>query len=265
MGTPQLVITEQRDRTLIVTLNKPDKLNALSPAVISQLVDTWSQASDPSVRAVVLTGAGRGFCAGSDLDPDPTEVGERQRGGLRLSHNPMLLQMAALGKPIIAAVNGAAAGAGISLACAADLRIASTSAKFVPAFIKIGVIPDMGASYHVPRILGYDKALAWLLRGDPLNADQALELGLVSSVVEPDVLVDQAVALAEAITIGTPSAVRLTKQLLREAANTTLAAQLDREVELQSIAIADPERALARARVAGSLGQKPTAAQPTPA
>jgi 2-(1,2-epoxy-1,2-dihydrophenyl)acetyl-CoA isomerase len=257
--TRVLVATDRRESTLVVTLAKPDKLNALTPAMIGQLEDAWELAADPAIRAVVLTGAGRGFCAGADLRPDPSELISPTRSGLRHSYNPMLLKLAALGKPVIAAVNGAAAGAGLGLACAADLRIASTAAKFVPAFIKIGVVPDMGASYRIPRILGYERAFRWLLSGEPMTAQEALDAGLVQSVVEPEKLLESALDLCASLTAGTPSAVRLTTMLLRESFGASLPEQLEREHELQALAIADPERAAARAAVAASLRSQPSA------
>jgi len=252
--TDQLVLTERRDRTLIVTLNKPAKLNALSPAVTAQLMDAWETAEDPGIRAVVLTGAGRGFCAGADLNPDPSEMADPLRGRQRYGYNPMVLKLASLGKPVIAAVNGPAAGAGLGLACAADLRVASTTAKFVPAFIKIGLAPDMGASYHVTRILGYERAFQWLLSGEPMTAEQAYGAGLVQRVVDPEVLLDTALSIGDSLAIGTPAAVRLTKQLLRNAHGTSLPDHLEQEVQLQAIALADPAAASARSQMVGTLG-----------
>ena len=256
----QLVLTERRDQTLIVTLNKPAKMNALTPAVSAQLMDIWEEADDPEIRSVVLTGAGRGFCAGADLNPDPREMTDPLRGRQRYGYNPMVLKLASLGKPVIAAVNGAAVGAGLGLACAADLRLAATTAKFVPGFIKIGSVPDMGSSYHITHALGYGRAFQWLLSGEPMTADDAYRAGLVQRVVEPENLLDAAVALCESLVSTTSSAVRLTKELLRGAANASLAQQLDREAQYQAMAAQDPERAAARSRVADSLGQRATGA-----
>jgi len=254
----QLVLTERRDQTLIVTLNKPAKMNALTPAVSAQLMDIWEEADDPEIRSVVLTGAGRGFCAGADLNPDPREMTDPLRGRQRYGYNPMVLKLASLGKPVIAAVNGAAVGAGLGLACAADLRLAATTAKFVPGFIKIGSVPDMGSSYHITHALGYGRAFQWLLSGEPMSAEQALEAGLVHGVVEPDQLLDTALTLCKSLTIGSPTALRLTKQLLRNAHSASLAEHLEQEVQLQMIAREDPAAAAARSQVAGSLGSQPS-------
>src|SRR5262245_27619218 len=145
---------------------------------------------------------------------------------MRYEFAPIVLQLTSLGQPVVAAVNGPAAGAGLGLACAADLRLASTTARFVPAFVKIGSVPDMGVSYHVPRILGYERSLQWLLSGDAMTADDALRAGLVQQVVEPADLLDAAVATCESLVGTTATAVRLTKQLLRESASGSLAEQL---------------------------------------
>ncbi len=241
------VRTERHGAVLVVTLDRPDRLNALSPLMVQQLDAAWDEAADPAVRAMVLTGAGRGFCAGADLAPDPDEMTVPPATVLRRCYNPMLLRLDALGKPLVAAVNGAAAGAGLGLACAADVRIAATTAKFVPAFAQIGVAPDMGASYHLPRILGYERALVWALRGERWSADRALAEGLVRAVVEPDALVPEAVALAQSLATTTPTAVRVTRALFRAAASASLAEQLDREDRLQAEALADPLRAQLRA------------------
>jgi 2-(1,2-epoxy-1,2-dihydrophenyl)acetyl-CoA isomerase len=248
----QAVVTERRGGTLVVTLNRPDKLNAISALMVTQLVAAWDEANSDDVRAVLITGAGRGFCSGADLRPDPDV--DSGPSSLRFSFNPMMLKLDALGKPVVAAVNGAAAGGGLGLACAADLRIASSTAKFLPAFINIGLVPDLGTSFRVPRIIGYERAFQWLLTGRPMSAEEALNVGLVQEVVSPENLIDRALALCEALTIGTPSAVRLTKRLLRDARSSTLAEQLDREDQFQAVAIADPGRAAARDQFSSTLG-----------
>jgi 2-(1,2-epoxy-1,2-dihydrophenyl)acetyl-CoA isomerase len=248
-----VVLTERHATTLVVTLNKPERLNALSPRMLASLRETFeAAAADPGVRALVVTGAGRGFCAGADLNPDPADVGNFTRV-LRESFSPLVLRLASIPKPVIAALNGAVAGAGLGLACAADIRLASSTAKFVPGFIKIGVVPDLGASYHVPRIIGYQRALKWLLSGATLTADEALQIGLVDSVGQPDEVLGSAIALAQSLTIGTPTAVALTKALLREAMTGTLPGQLERECELQKAALGDPGQAAAKAAVAATL------------
>jgi 2-(1,2-epoxy-1,2-dihydrophenyl)acetyl-CoA isomerase len=146
---------------LTITLNRPDVLNAFNGAMHKALGAALKEARDAEVRAVVLTGAGRGFCVGQDLTEfrdAPGDIGER----LRSTYHPNVLAIRALDKPVIAAVNGAAAGAGMSVACACDLRIASDAAVFIPAFVNIGLVPDSGGTYFVTRLLGYARAFEWL-------------------------------------------------------------------------------------------------------
>src|SRR5438034_5020485 len=172
---------------LTLTLNRPDVLNALNTASHRALAEGLKAAREPEVRAVVITGAGRGFCVGQDL----TEFREA-RGDiaelLRANYHPNILAIRALEKPVIAAVNGPAAGAGLSLACACDLRIASDAASFVPAFVGIGLVPDSGGSLFVARILGQALAFEWMTSNRKLTAAEAHAWGLVSEVVEADTL-----------------------------------------------------------------------------
>ncbi|GAA0402791.1 enoyl-CoA hydratase [Acrocarpospora corrugata] len=238
------VLTERDGAVLIVTLNRPDKLNALDTDTLYALADAWQEAADPQVRAVVVTGNGRGFCAGADLRAASSAPG---RSGLRHTYHPHVLALAALEKPVIAAVNGPAAGAGLSLAAAADLRIAADTAKFVPAFTAVGLVPDAGGAYFLPRLLGYARAYEWLATGRPLTAAQALDWGLVSEVVPAADLMPHATRLAHQLA-GTPGlAVGLTKRLLDYGLNHGLAELLDEEARLQALAVAAPGRQEARA------------------
>jgi 2-(1,2-epoxy-1,2-dihydrophenyl)acetyl-CoA isomerase len=189
------VETSRDGAVLTITLNRPDVLNALTAAVHKALAAALKEARDPSIRAVVLTGAGRGFCVGQDLTEfreAPGDIGDR----LRSTYHPNVLAIRALEKPVIAAVNGAAAGAGMSLACACDLRIASDAAVFVPAFVNIGLVPDSGGTFFVMRLLGYARAFEWLCSGRRLSAAEAHGWGLVSEVVEADGLPGRAAELA---------------------------------------------------------------------
>src|ERR671937_309195 len=170
---------------LTITLNRPDVLNALNGALHAALGSALKEARDPEVRAVVLTGAGRGFCVGQDLTEfreAPGDIGHRLRG----SYHPNILAIRALEKPVIAAGDGPAAGAGLSLACACDLRLAADSASFVPAFIGIGLVPDSGGSYFISRLLGPARAFEWMSSGRRLTPAEAQAWGLVSEVVETD-------------------------------------------------------------------------------
>src|ERR687897_3443665 len=178
---------ERDGAVLTITLNRPDVLNAINRAVHEQLRAALKEARGPEVRAVIVTGAGRGFCVGQDLTElreAPGGIAERLRG----FYHPNLLALRALEKPVIAAINGAAAGAGLSLACACDLRIAADSASFVPAFINIGLIPDSGGSFFIHRLLGNARAFEWMASGRRLNAARAHAWGLVNEVVDDEEL-----------------------------------------------------------------------------
>jgi 2-(1,2-epoxy-1,2-dihydrophenyl)acetyl-CoA isomerase len=183
----------------------------------------------------VLTGAGRGFCVGQDLTEfreAPGDIGDR----LRSNYHPNVLAIRRLEKPVIAAVNGAAAGAGLSIACACDLRIASDAASFVPAFINIGLVPDSGGTYFIAHLLGYARAFEWMASGRRLTAVEAQAWGLVSEVVEADSLASRASELA-AEWAGRPTrGVGMTKRLFSAALENTLEEQLELEAELQTAA-----------------------------
>src|SRR2546427_5777136 len=161
-----------------ITLNRPDKMNAFTRALHAALREALREARDPEVRAVVITGAGRGFCAGQDL----TDFGESGDVGaaLRETYPPNVLAIRALEKPVIAAVNGACAGAGLSLACTCDIRIASDAATFVPGFIGIGLVPDAGGTYFIHRLLGAARAFEWMTSNRRLSAAEAHARGLVT-------------------------------------------------------------------------------------
>ena len=172
------VETSREGAVLTITLNRPDVLNAFTAEMHRQLAGAFKDARDPAVRAVVVTGAGRGFCVGQDLN----EFGEAARdiaGRLRKHYHPTVLAVRELEKPVLAAVNGPAAGAGLSFACACDLRIAAEGATFVPAFITIGLVPDMGGTFFVRRLLGTARAFEWMTSGRRLSAAEALDWGLV--------------------------------------------------------------------------------------
>src|SRR6266496_163476 len=160
--------TSRDGAVLTITLNRPEVLNAFNAAMHEALAAALNEAGDPAVRAVVLTGAGRGFCVGQDLTEfrdSPGDIGAR----LRAQYHPNVLAIRRLEKPVIAAVNGAAAGAGLSFACVCDIRIASDSASFVPAFINVGLVPDSGGTFFVSRLLGPSRAFEWLASGRKLS------------------------------------------------------------------------------------------------
>jgi 2-(1,2-epoxy-1,2-dihydrophenyl)acetyl-CoA isomerase len=217
-----------------ITLNRPEKLNAFTRALHFALRDALKEARDPEVRAVVITGAGRGFCAGQDL----TEFGESGDVGaaLRETYHPNVLAIRALEKPVIAAVNGACAGAGLSLACACDIRIAADNASFVPGFIGIGLVPDAGGTYFIHRLLGASRAFEWMSSNRRLTAAEAHAWGIVSEVVDGDALPARAAELAS-FYAGLPTrAIGMTKRLLDHADTATLEEQLEHEAQLQAAA-----------------------------
>ncbi len=229
------VETSRDGGVMTITLNRPDVLNAFNKAMHDALGAALKEARDPEIRAVVLTGAGRGFCVGQDLGEfreAPGDIGDR----LRATYHPNVHAIRALEKPVIAAVNGPAAGAGMSFACVCDLRIAADSASFVPAFVNIGLVPDSGGTFFVTRILGYARAFEWLASGRKLTAAEAHAWGLVSEVVEADALASRAAELAAEFAALPPLAVGMTKRLLDRAGGATLEEQLEREAQLQTAA-----------------------------
>jgi 2-(1,2-epoxy-1,2-dihydrophenyl)acetyl-CoA isomerase len=218
---------------LTITLNRPDLLNALNAAVHAGLAAALQQAREPDVRAIVLTGAGRGFCVGQDLTEfrdAPGDVADR----LRAHYHPNIRALRALDKPVLAAINGAAAGAGLSLACACDLRVAADTATFVPAFIGIGLVPDSGGSFFLARLLGPARAFEWMTSNRRLTAAEAHAWGLVSEVVEADRLAERAAEVAAVYAAAPTRGVGLTKRLFDRAPTATLEEQLELEAELQS-------------------------------
>ena len=227
-----------------LTLDRPESLNALTvPVKVALREALESIASDRAVRAVILTGAGRAFCAGQDLaerespDAAPLDVEVRER------YNPIIRAIRSMGQPVIAAVNGVAAGAGASLAFACDLRIAAEEARFVLAFGRIGLVPDSGATWFLPRLVGPAKAAELALVGDPLDAAEALRLGLVSKVVPGDRLLDEARAMAGRLAEGAPLALALTKEALERSSTIDLDEALEGEAKLQGIAGASADHA----------------------
>ena len=229
------VETARKGAVLTITLNRPDVLNAFNGAMHNALGAALKEARDAEVRAVVLTGAGRGFCVGQDLTEfreAPGDIGER----LRSTYHPNVLAIRALDKPVIAAVNGAAAGAGMSVACACDLRIASDAAVFIPAFVNIGLVPDSGGTYFVTRLLGYARAFEWLCTGRRLSAAEAHAWGIVSEVVEANAFPARVAEFAAELAALPTSAIAMTKRLLDRAAASTLDEQLAWEAQLQAAA-----------------------------
>jgi 2-(1,2-epoxy-1,2-dihydrophenyl)acetyl-CoA isomerase len=217
-----------------ITLNRPEKMNAFTRGLHQELNAALKEARDPEVRAVVITGAGRAFCAGQDLT-EFSEAGDVETA-LRETYHPNVHAVRGLEKPVIAAVNGACAGAGLSFACACDIRIASDAAAFVPGFIGIGLIPDAGGTYFIHRLLGAPRAFEWMTSNRRLTAAEAHAWGLVSEVVEADALPARAAELAQLYAAMPTRAVGMTKRLFDHADTSTLDEQLDMEAQLQAVA-----------------------------
>jgi 2-(1,2-epoxy-1,2-dihydrophenyl)acetyl-CoA isomerase len=221
-----------------ITLNRPDRLNALTQVMSDELVDAFTNArEDQAVRAVLLTGAGRGFCAGQDL----TEFRETSEGKppdieahLERAYHKLIPIMVEIPKPVVCAVNGVAAGAGVSLTVACDVRIASEAARFTQAFVKIGLAPDSGGTWLLPRVVGPAKALELSISGEMVDAEAALAMGLVSRVVAADALEKESLDYAATLAALPTAAIGEAKALIRNAMSTDLHEALRREAEAQA-------------------------------
>jgi 2-(1,2-epoxy-1,2-dihydrophenyl)acetyl-CoA isomerase len=229
------VETSRDGAVLTITLNRPDVLNAFNKAMHDALAAALKDARDPEVRAVVVTGAGRGFCVGQDLTEFQEAAGDIA-DRLRANYHPNVLAVRALEKPVIASVNGPAAGAGLSFAAACDIRIAADSATFVPAFINIGLVPDSGGTFFIARLLGTARAFEWMTSGRRLTAAEAEQWGVVSEVVEADRLPQRAAELAAELASMPTRAIGMTKRLFDAAPTNSLDEQLELEAQLQSAA-----------------------------
>ena len=231
------LLVARADGVLRLTLNRPDRLNAFNAELSAALLAALEAAQDDaSVRAVLLTGAGRAFSAGQDLgDRDP-----RRRDGppdlgasLERFYNPTIRLIRALEKPVVCAVNGVAAGAGANLAIACDIVLAATTARFVQSFAKVGLVPDSGGSWLVPRLIGEARAKALALTAEPLDAGTAAAWGLIWKTCPPEALMAEAGDLAARLAAGPTRGLGLAKRAIHAAATQSLGAQLDLERDLQ--------------------------------
>lgn len=224
------------DGLATLTLNAPDKLNAVSRKMIAELKECWEGlAGDGAVRAVLLTGAGRGFCAGADLaDPDRDSSATADSGAaLDKFFNPVIRTMRTMPKPIIAAVNGVAAGVGMSFVMASDIAIAAKSSSFLQAFARIGLLPDGGSTWFLPRLVGDARARALAMLAPQISAEQAKQWGLVWDVVEDADLMKSATEVARRLADGPTLSLARIKEAMNRASTSTLAAQLDVERDFQ--------------------------------
>ncbi len=236
MAVHETLLVDTRDGVRVLTLNRPDVLNALDARAGEELLGALREAErSPEVRCLLLTGSGRAFCAGADLrnhTPGETSLGEI----LRTRYNRIILQMRTVEKPVIAAINGVAAGAGCNLALAADLRVASDRASFLQAFTRVGLIPDSGGTWFLPRLVGMGRALEMMLLAEPIDAATAERVGLVNKVVPHDDLMARAMEWAERLAKGPTRAYGLIKRGVDRNIAADLREALEYEALLQEIA-----------------------------
>ena len=226
----ETILLDQRDAIARITLNRPDRLNSFTAQMHRELRDALDKSHD--ARVIILTGAGRGFCAGQDLGDraiapggEPVNLGET----VEESWNPLVRKLTALPQPVIARVNGVAAGAGANIALACDLVVAARSAKFIQSFSAIGLIPDSGGTWVLPRLVGQARALGLALTGEPLPADKAADWGLIWKVVDDDALDEEVDALATRLASLPPLGLAAIKEMIRSSWQHSLSDELDRQ------------------------------------
>jgi len=243
------VLVDVSGAVATITLNRPDGMNALTvEAKEALLAAVTSVAADEAVRAVVLTGTGRAFCVGQDLrehaalltsnDPAPLST-------VTEHFNPLITQLVTMPKPVIAAVNGTAAGAGLSIACACDFRIGATGSRYTTAFTGIGLTADSGLSWTLPRLVGTGRATAMLMLAEPFTSEQALEMGILNACVSPEQVLPAATELAQRLAAGPTTAYACVKESIRFGADASLEQTLAKEDELQTRAGATADHAAA--------------------
>jgi 2-(1,2-epoxy-1,2-dihydrophenyl)acetyl-CoA isomerase len=227
--TFETILVENTGGIARITLNRPDRLNSFTRAMHQELAEALANLGD--ARVVVLTGAGRGFCAGQDLNDravagnEPVDLGET----VEASWNPFIRTLATLPQPVIARVNGVAAGAGANIALACDIVIAARSAKFIQSFSALGLIPDSGGSWHLPRLVGQARALGLALTGEPLPAGTAAEWGLIWKCVDDEALDLETTALSEKLASLPPLGLAAIKSIIRSTGSRTLDQELDQQ------------------------------------
>lgn len=241
--TYEFLLYEVKDAVLTITLNRPDCLNAFNDEMSFELQKALKEAEkDKAVRCLVLTGAGRAFSAGQDLRARSVDP-ESQNGGcphlgesIRKRYSPIVSKLRSIEKPVIAMVNGVAAGAGASIAFACDMRFAAKSAKFIQSFIKVGLIPDSGACWLLPRLVGLGRAFEFAVTGEPADAETALQWGLVNRVLPDEELSDATYAFARQLAQGPTQAIGFLKRALDHAMTAGFDAYLEYEAHLQEAA-----------------------------
>lgn len=235
------VIVTKEEGVAILKLNRPQVYNAFNEQMNQELIAALKDAAEDSeIRAVVITGEGKAFCSGQDLN-DRSAM--QQRGetislgeSVRRRYNPLVMAIHHMEKPVIAAVNGVAAGAGCSLALACDMRFITPETRFIEAFVRIGLIPDSGSTYFLPRLVGTGRALELALTGRDVKAEEAVSIGLANRIVPKEQLMDEVLAFAKQLAQGPTVAIHLTKKAIIQAWNQSLEEALEFEAEAQEIA-----------------------------
>ncbi len=234
---PDTLIVDRSGGVMTITLNRPEVLNAFNDAMSFEFQDALKDAGrDAAVRALVVTGAGRAFCSGQDLRDRAQSTSFSYVDSLRARYNPIIVQLRSLEKPVLAAVNGVAAGAGCSLALACDLRIAAEQASFIEVFARVGLVPDSGSTYFLPRLVGLGKAFELCALTEPFSSADAQRIGLVNWVVPQDQLTDKAREIAARLAQGPTKAYGLMKRALNHNLSCDLDDALDYEALLQEAA-----------------------------
>ncbi len=230
------VLTVRDGAVLTISLNRPEVFNAFNRALHTALRTALEEAADPEIRCVVITGAGRGFCAGQDLN-EFAEIATTLEEALEATYHPNIRLIRGLAKPVIAAVNGPVAGAGLSLASACDVRVASSTAAFVPGFVGIGLVPDSGGTWFLHRLLGFSRTFEWMSSNRKLGPDEALAWGLVSEVIPAEEFDERVAELGRSWAALPTVAIAMTKKLFEHAHAASLEDQLALEADLQQRAI----------------------------
>jgi len=243
-GAQSALLASAAEGVLTLTLNRPEAHNALNDAMKRELGEALREAvRDPAVRCIVLRGAGdRAFCAGQDLK-EHRAGGRSLRESLLRTYNPLVRRMREMEKPIIGMINGVAAGAGCSLALACDMRLMSSSARLIEVFARIGLVPDTGSHWFLPRLAGMARAFEYAATARDIPAEEAERVGLVNRVVPPEALEAETMALARALAAGPTKAIGLIKRTLNRALSTDLASLLEYEASVQEVAASTRDHA----------------------
>ncbi len=229
--------SEVKGNVAVLTLNRPDKFNSFNRDMALQFIAELDKANDDkNIRAVLITGNGKAFCAGQDLAEAMDKNGPGIERIVHEHYNPIILRIRKLQKPVVCAVNGVAAGAGANIALACDVVIAGASVSFIQAFSKIGLIPDSGGTYFLPKLIGFGKASALMMLGDKVSAAEAERMGMIYKVAEDAAMMEQALDIATTLSNLPTKGIALTYKLLKEGSTNDLERQLNREKEEQIIA-----------------------------